>query len=420
MEICIFEDEHFGRLEPLVFARPVFDLLCGMKTLREKVLCYMPDTPVTLLVRSHIAEFTSQIHPGVPVNRIASSPILLINGRLLAEAEFLQTLLDRTEGDIVYMSGDAVAAARLSGAAAQRFSGAIGDYISRDLFVGIPAEQISARMIDYAWDLLKHNGEELQNDFASLKDNGHMRPVLPADWPGVHFVQPEAIYIGADVTIKPGVVLDASKGPVVLGSRVKLMPNCVIDGPVYLADDVQVKPGAWIYDATSLGKGCRVGGEVEHVIMHPYSNKQHAGFLGNACLGSWVNLGADTNCSDLKNNYSTVSAIIDGNSVNTGLQFLGLLMGDHSKSAINTMFNTGTVVGFSSNIYGGDFPPKAIPSFSWGGAADATTYDVAKALETARRVLARRNKTLSPAEEKLFTYIFGTTQGERRKRGYPN
>lgn len=419
MEICIFEDEHFGRLEPLVFARPVFDLLCGMKTLREKMLCYMADSPVTLLVRSHIAAFTSQLHPGVPVNQISSKTLLLINGRLLAEAQFMQTLRDRTGEDIVFLCGDEVVAARVSGTAAERIAAA-GDFLSGDLFAGIPTEQVSARMITYAWDLLKQNETELLNDFAVLKNSGTVHSATPANWPGVHFVQPGAIYIGSDVTIKPGVVIDASKGPVILGDRVKLMPNCVIDGPVFLAADVQVKPGAWIYDASSVGKGCRVGGELEHVILHPYSNKQHAGFLGNACLGSWVNLGADTNCSDLKNNYSTISAIVEGNSVNTGLQFLGLLMGDHSKSAINTMFNTGTVVGFSSNIYGGDFPPKAIPSFSWGGAADATTYDVAKAIETARRVLARRNKTLTAAEEKLFTYIFGTTQGERRKRGYSN
>ena len=164
---------------------------------------------------------------------------------------------------------------------------------------------------------------------------------------------------------------------------------------------------------------CKVGGEVEDSIILPYTNKQHSGFIGHAYLGSWVNLGADTNCSDLKNNYGSVKVYVNGEVVNSGTQFLGVIIGDHSKTAINTMFNTGTIVGFSSNIFGAGFPAKYIPSFSWGGSDAVTTYDLERSIETARRVMLRRDQNLHESEERLFRKIFDLTKKERRKRGYP-
>jgi UDP-N-acetylglucosamine diphosphorylase/glucosamine-1-phosphate N-acetyltransferase len=165
---------------------------------------------------------------------------------------------------------------------------------------------------------------------------------------------------------------------------------------------------------------CKVGGEVEESIIHGYSNKQHAGFLGHAYIGAWVNLGADTNNSDLKNNYGKVTVQIGNQLVDTGLQFVGLTMGDHSKSAINSMFNTGTVVGVSSNIFGSGFPPKYVPSFSWGAAGETfTTFSIDRAIEVARRMMARRKIELTATEEKLFRKIFELTSPERKRQGMP-
>jgi UDP-N-acetylglucosamine diphosphorylase/glucosamine-1-phosphate N-acetyltransferase len=158
---------------------------------------------------------------------------------------------------------------------------------------------------------------------------------------------------------------------------------------------------------------CKVGGEVEESVIHSYSNKQHDGFLGHAYLGMWVNLGADTNNSDLKNNYGNVKVVINGRLVDSGSMFVGLTMGDHSKSGINTMFNTGTVVGVSSNVFGAGFPPKFVPSFSWGGSDGQETYELEKSLAVARRVMARRKVTLSAAEESLFRTVFELTRWER-------
>jgi len=166
----------------------------------------------------------------------------------------------------------------------------------------------------------------------------------------------------------------------------------------------------------SVGKECKIGGEVEDSIVLPYSNKQHAGFIGHSYLGSWVNLGADTNCSDLKNNYSTIKVQLNGKAVDTETQFLGVMMGDHSKTAINTMFNTGTLVGFSCNVFGAGFPDKYIPSFSWGGSDGLSTYTLDKSISTAKVVMSRRDEKFLPANENLFEKIFNLTSKERNEQ----
>ncbi|MBI3004934.1 MAG: transferase, partial [Ignavibacteriales bacterium] len=217
-----------------------------------------------------------------------------------------------------------------------------------------------------------------------------------------------------------GVVIDTEDGPVIIGKNVKVFPNATIIGPVFIGDNSWIKVGAQIYENTSIGPVCKVGGEVEETIIHSYSNKQHAGFLGHSYIAPWVNLGADTNNSDLKNNYGNVKVYVNGQQVDTGLQFVGLTMGDHSKAAINSMFNTGTVVGVCSNIFGFGFPPKYVPSFSWGAAGETfTTFSIDKAIEVARRVMARRKIELTATEEKLFRKIFELTSDDRKKRGMP-
>ncbi|MDP2365630.1 MAG: transferase, partial [Ignavibacteria bacterium] len=197
-----------------------------------------------------------------------------------------------------------------------------------------------------------------------------------------------------------------------------LYPNAVIEGPCFIGESSKIKSGAAIYENVSIGKVCKVGGEVEQSIFMDYSNKQHAGFIGHSYIGSWVNLGADTNNSDLKNNYSKIKVKLSSKEVDTGSQFIGLMIGDHSKSAINTMFNTGTVVGFSCNIFAAGFPEKYIPSFTWGGDDLSTVYDIKKAIETAIVVTSRRKIDFEKKDELMFNTIFGLTKTDREKRGY--
>ena len=193
------------------------------------------------------------------------------------------------------------------------------------------------------------------------------------------------------------------------------MEGTLVRGPLAMCEHSVLKMGAKIYGATTLGPGCKVGGEINNVVFFANSNKAHDGYLGNAVIGEWCNLGADTNCSNLKNNYEEVRIWSEhaNKSVKTGLTFCGLLMGDHSKCAINTMFNTGTVVGVSCNIYGSGFPEKYVPSFCWGGSDGMATYKFERAMETANRMMARRGKALSPAETEMYRHIFEQSQHHR-------
>ncbi len=202
-------------------------------------------------------------------------------------------------------------------------------------------------------------------------------------------------------------MIDSDAGPVIIENGGTIMPNAVIIGPVYIGKKCTIKANAKIYEGTSIGQISKVGGEVEESIIHEYSNKQHEGFLGHAYIGSWCNLGADTNNSDLKNNYGPVTIVMDKEKINTGETFVGLFMGDHSKSGINTMFNTGTVVGFCSNVFGAGYLPKYIPSFSWLDAQKGITpYKLEKAIEVAKKVMKRRDIKFTSVDNNIFKYLF--------------
>jgi UDP-N-acetylglucosamine diphosphorylase/glucosamine-1-phosphate N-acetyltransferase len=226
------------------------------------------------------------------------------------------------------------------------------------------------------------------------------------------------IIVEKGAVIKPGSVLDAEEGPIYIGKNVTVFPQSTIIGPACILDGSSIKVGAQIYGNTTIGPVCKVGGEVEGSIIHSYSNKQHAGFLGHSYLGSWVNLGASTNTSDLKNNYGNIKVQIGTEQIDTGLTYAGLTMGDHSKSAIGTTFNTGTVVGVCCNVFGTGFPPKYIPSFAWCGTQQSyQTYQVEKAIALARVVMARRNMELSEAEADLLREVYHGTVEDRRRNG---
>ncbi len=284
--------------------------------------------------------------------------MLFINGRIVAPENLAEIISPTLSEDKVFKSSGTVAAARVSGDKLKTILDK--DVLSSADFDGIPSEEVELTCAEYLWDLVYLNGEELKKDIAFLSAKNKIKGTkLEKDkYAGVNFINPEQVFISENVNIKPGVVLDASKGPIYLDKDVFIFPNAVIEGPVYIGESSQVKSCATIYENVSVGKVCKVGGEIEDSIIMSYSNKQHSGFLGHSYLGSWVNIGADTNCSDLQNNYGTIKVQVNGRHIDTGRQFVGLMMGDHSKTAINTMFNTGTVVGFSCNVYGEGFPSK--------------------------------------------------------------
>jgi len=258
---------------------------------------------------------------------------------------------------------------------------------------------------------------EISKDFLRLKKKSDN--IKGKIYEGAIILNKDNVIIEEGAEIKPGVVLDAEEGPIYIGKNAKIMPNATIIGPAYIGDNTSIKIGAKIYENTSIGEYCKIGGEVEGSVIHSYSNKQHDGFLGHSYIMQWVNLGADTNNSDLKNNYGSVKVYINDKLIDSGSMFVGLFMGDHSKSSINTMFNTGSVIGVSCNIFGEGFPPKYVPSFCWGGKDTFTTYDIEKAIDVAKRVMKRRYKDFTEIEENLFRTTFLITQDERRKRGLP-
>jgi UDP-N-acetylglucosamine diphosphorylase/glucosamine-1-phosphate N-acetyltransferase len=413
--ICVFEDTAYRNLLPLVHLRITSDLRCGITTLREKIERTYPGIPLSLHCRGYLADLVREQNLGVPVNNVQGTSCLFVNGRLIAD-ESLPKIVPTEGPDAMYISRESVVAARLSGTTLDAFRRNLPETIGSEHFEGLTRTEIQVALVHYPWDLVSRNGDAIVADFALLTA-GRKEKMRGLVYEGAHLVNKENLYVGDGTQIKPGTVLDAESGPIYIGKNVTVFPNATIEGPAYVGDGCMIKIGAKIYENTSIGEKSKVGGEVEESIIHSHSNKQHDGFLGHSYLGRWVNLGADTNNSDLKNNYGNVSVVIDGESIDTGSPFVGLIMGDHSKSGINTMFNTGTVVGISSNVFGSGFPPKAIPSFAWGGAGGMTTYRIEKSLEVAKRVMARRKIILSAVEETVIREVFMETEKERESAG---
>ncbi len=270
---------------------------------------------------------------------------------------------------------------------------------------------LNIELIDFPWKIFLLNGQEIKADY-QLVTNKRQSQTLSKS---VNVIQPENIFIeegfkGEYFTI------NASSGPVYLGANSEIMEGAIIRGPFALCNDSTIKLGAKIYGPTTIGPYSKAGGEINNSILQGYANKGHDGFLGQSVIGEWCNIGADTNTSNLKNDYTNVKiwSYNKNRFSNTGLQFCGLIMGDHSKCGINTMFNTGTVVGVSANIFGTGFPRNFIPSYSWGGASRMSTYLTKKAFETMKLVMERRNIQLSNADINIFEHIFAETEKYRR------
>ena len=397
MNITLFEDSSYKNLLPLVYFRPVWELRCGVTTLAEKIGEIMGCTP-NFLARHYIENYC--LAENVP-NQSPNQKQLFVNGRWLFsddDRRHLEALPENGAlcyGETVlafYANGDEIAAIRNKD----------GSLAARSLLSDRQTVSADVLLINYLWDAVNANGEQISADYQRLAEPGYAKARI---MDGVYMVNPDQVTVEAGSVVMPGVVIDATHGPVWIDSEATIMANAVLEGPLYVGKKSRIKIGAKIYENTTIGPVCKVGGEVEGSIIHGYSNKQHDGFLGHAYLGEWVNLGADTNNSDLKNNYGIVSAFVNGLAVSTGSQFVGLLMGDHSKTAINTMFNTGTVVGVNSNIFGAGMPPKFVPSFSWGGAEGFVDYDFEKAVGVATAVMARRKIDFDDRTRALFEAV---------------
>ncbi len=415
--ILIFEDEFQHNLNPLTYTRPVYDLRCGILTLQKKIEKRFPDKNIILHTRKFLSNFVKRNNPKYLVNEFSDSikKLLIINGSLLTDDDIINSILDLSEDEIL-IDDQKLIAGLISSKNLTLLKDNLDKLFSLKIFDALNSREISANTISFPWNLVHNNAEQIAKDFELLV-NRKEQLVNGKIYEGVHTLEDHNIFVGEGAKIKPGAVLDAEEGPIFIDKYATVFPNTVIQGPTFVGENALIKIGAKIYGETSIGPVCKISGEIGESILHSYSNKQHNGFLGHAYLGSWVNIGAGTNNSDLKNNYGNVKVTINDVEIDTGEAMAGLTMGDHAKSGIDTMFNTGTVVGVSANVFGSGFPEKYIPSFSWGGADGLTTFNFDKAIDVAQKVMSRRNITLSEDEKIILKLAYDQTKNERSKRG---
>jgi len=391
MQVILFEDNLTPCFFPLALTRPVGELRIGILTIREKWEKALGH-PVCHETRDHLRKVYNP-HSG-------DGPGYFINARMLPTSPVVDQIRALDAGESI-RQGDVLLAARFDRSPGHSDAASRSRQVHSNPF-----------LLNRITDVFALNGQAIELDFP-ICVSGRSSLDLPTH---VTLIGPsEKLFISEDAKLT-ACTINTTGGPVFIGKGAEVMEGCLIRGPLALGEQAVLKMGSKVYGPTTIGPHCRVGGEVTNSVILGYSNKGHDGFLGNSVLGEWCNLGADTNTSNLKNNYGSVRTWDYANQEfrNTGLTFVGLIMGDHSKSGINTMFNTGTVTGVAANIFGGGFPPKFIPSFSWGGPEGMVAYRLDEALLTAERMMARRQINLTPEMREMLTEVFRITSGERQ------
>ncbi len=389
--IVLFDDNHRDNLLPLTFTRPVAELRVGISTIREKW-----ESLTGQSCSFHTQKYLAGKYP-----MIQKEDNLFINAGIVPSEILIQTISSLERGQILKTGEDVVA------------------YRSEEIITNSSLSETNESVVHYSgpilhikntWDIFTLNDEVLRDDYTRITSGRKSQDLSETN-----------TVLGSDIFIEEGAsvecaTINTSTGPVYIGRDAEIMEGAIVRGPLAMCEHSALKMGAKIYGATTLGPYCKAGGEVHNSVFTGYSNKAHDGFLGNAVLGEWCNLGADTNNSNLKNNYDIVKIwdYTRGRFLSTGLQFCGLIMGDHSKCAINTMFNTGTVVGVSANIFGAGFPRNFVPSFSWGGVTGFMLYKIDKALKTAEIVMKRRKLELTGEDIRILNHVYELTAKYRK------
>ena len=388
--IILFDSDIRDQLLPITYTRPVCELRIGILTIREKWEHWLKGR-VSYITQDYLSE-------KYPIS--IASDNLVINGAVLPDTQLCQLIQNLKFNEALLKNGELIAA-RLD---ERQFYNLMEDNDIEELEGFELEESTKLLAINHVWDIFSFNDSAMRSDFTMLT-NG--RTSAPLSKTNQLLGDTSQLFIEEGATIECS-ILNTKTGPIYIGKNAEVMEGCVIRGGLALCEGSILKIGAKIYGATTIGPHSKVGGEVNNSVIIGHTNKAHEGYLGNSVLGEWCNIGADTNTSNLKNNYEPVKLwdYTKDSFVKTGMQFLGLIMGDHSKCAINTMFNTGTVVGVSANIYGAGFPRNFIPSFTWGGTGGLETYPFNKAIDTMERVLARRQMSLSKEDRDILKFIF--------------
>ncbi|MGM5470903.1 GlmU family protein [Flavobacteriaceae bacterium LMO-SS05] len=390
MNYILFDGPSRNTLLPFTYTRPVADIRIGILTIREKWEAYLGFTTTTLT-----EDYLSEKYPMVEMDEN-----VMINASYLPNTELAEMVKNLEDNQAIFKGEDVIAF----------FSKDTQDNIDFENYEAIEFNEDLIK-IEHTWDIFRRNGEALLEDFELLTKGRKSQPIPSSN----RVMDASNIFIEEGAKLE-FTILNASKGPIYIDKNTEIMEGSIIRGPFALCEGSTVKLGAKIYGPTTIGPFCKVGGEVTNAVLFAYSNKAHDGYLGNSVVGEWCNIGADTNTSNLKNDYSQVRLwnYQTESFTKTGLQFCGLMMGDHSKCGINTMFNTGTVVGVCANIFGSGFPRNFISSFSWGGYSGFTTYLPKKAFEVAKIVMSRRQVEFSDQDAEILEHVFNESKKFRR------
>ena len=402
MNLCIYEDIEAQAFGALALLRPVFALRCGIFTLVEKLALAFPEAKVHLLVRSHLEAWTKELYPDAEIGEPPEDDTIFVNGRLCMTDDEVLHFMAASPQEVSYVAQGTLFAAKVRGSRVKHVVRHLreGDPDRAFEDVRLPAE-VQAFLASSGADLIRWSPRQILQDARYLFEGGVVQGAVD---PGAHFLKAEAIHIARGARIMAGAVLNAEGGPIVVRENATVEPLAYVEGPAAIGESSIVRAGAKIRGGTSIGPVCRVGGEVAETVFQGYANKQHDGFLGHSYVGSWVNIAADCINSDLKNTYGKIRVPINGRDVDTGEMFVGMFVGDYSKAGINVSFPTGAVIGFCSSVFAAR-SPKFVPSFAWLDGESVQRYDEERGLAIARKVMARRQCTMTADEEQLFLAV---------------
>jgi UDP-N-acetylglucosamine diphosphorylase/glucosamine-1-phosphate N-acetyltransferase len=399
---CLFEDEFLDNFHPLTLTRPVYDLRVGMFTLAEKwKYALQLDEDLHGPLREHLKGVFPEPDP-----KSKPDEAVWINPRYIPHPILAESVKELDMMEYLSHDGILIAAKTDPKTHASWLKKGIDLKLLKRKKLNLPGSELV--ILKNIWELFQLNGGQITFDIGI---SGKIAYGEEDIFPNTIFTGTDNIYIEEGARIEPGAMLLAESGPIYIGKNAHIMANSIVRGPSAICERSVVKMGARIYEDTTIGPVCKVGGEISNTIFHSYSNKAHDGYAGNSVFGQWCNLGADTNTSNLKNNYSTVkvSEWKTGRETDTGQQFIGTIMGDHSKTGINSMLNTGTLCGVCCNLFSDGYPPKHVPSFSWVSNHDIVPYHFEKAVEAMSRMMERRSVSLTPAYRRMMKAIFEST-----------
>ncbi|HEY3155872.1 MAG TPA: putative sugar nucleotidyl transferase [Candidatus Eisenbacteria bacterium] len=417
MNLCVYEDIEAAAFGPLTLLRPVFALRCGIFTLAEKLALAFPESRLHFLVRPHLEEWTRQLYPDAQLSDLPAEETLFINGRLCMTDDEVLHFLAASPQEVSYISQGILFAAKVRGERVKHVVRHLreGDPDRAFEDVRFPAE-VQAFLARSGADLIRWSPRQILQDSRYLFEGGVIQGAVES---GAHLLKAEAIHVARGSRVMAGAVLNAEGGPIVVRENATVEPLAYVEGPAAVGEGAIVRAGAKIRGGTSIGPVCRVGGEVAETVFQGYANKQHDGFLGHSFVGEWVNLGANTNNSDLKNTYTNVRTFrsardfLEKKGEDSGQLMLGLQIGDFTKTGISTSFTTGASVGIGCNLYGTEMMPAYVPSFVWGTPGAFQEHRIDPMVATAERAMERRKVALATELDSLLRRAHEETRNDR-------